>query len=150
MTITGTERSTIVSAVSQPSPGRKLADAVNVLSNGAYTVSYSIGAETANAIAVTITVRTLDGRTLDNRVAIDFLVISSTSTYALNTTDYTIAASTGVVMQLIADQVLRVITNATGQAVVTFTLASGAATSFLAAILPGGSMSVSGAITHAA
>jgi len=150
MSITGTERSTIVAAVASPSPGRKLADSVNLLSNGAYTVSYSIGTETANAIAVTITVTSLDGKAIANRVALDLMVISSTSTYALNTTDYTIAASTGVVAQLIADQVLRVITNASGVAVVSFTLASGAATSYLAAILPGGSMAVSGAITHAA
>jgi hypothetical protein len=150
MSLTGTERSSIIAAIAQPSPGRKLADAVNLLNNGAYTVTYSVGAEAANVVTVTITAKTLDGKALDNRVILDFLVISNTSTFALNTTDYTIAATTGVVSQLVADQVLRVVTNASGVAVLTFTLGSGAGSSFLAAILPGGSTSVSTAITHAA
>jgi hypothetical protein len=147
MSLTGTERSSLIAAVAQPSPGRKLADVINLMDDGAYSVSYSIGAEAANAIAVTITVKTIDNRALDNRVCLDFLLISSTSTFALNATDYTIAATTGVVAELVADKVLRVVTSATGVAVLTFTFAS-TATSFLAACLPGGAMTVSGAITH--
>jgi hypothetical protein len=147
MSLTGTERSSLIAAIAQPSPGRKLADVINLMDDGAYTVSYSISAEVTNVITVTVTVKTIDNRALDNRVCLDFLLISSTSTFALNAADYTIAATTGVVAELIADKVLRVVTSATGVAVLTFSIAT-AATSFLAACLPGGNMSVSGAITH--
>jgi len=134
--------------MAQPAVGRKLADVVNRATDGVYSVSFSIGAEVANAIAVTITVRTVDSKALDNRVMLDLLVVSNVTTMAYNAIDYTIAATTGTVQQLIADQVLRVVTDATGVAVVTFTFAS-TGTSFLVPVLPFGMFgTASSAITH--
>jgi hypothetical protein len=78
---------------------------------------------------------------------LDILLISSTSTFAPNAADYTIAATTGQVLEKIADKEISVITNAAGVAVLTFSIAT-AATSFLATKLPGGEMVVSAAMTH--
>lgn len=147
MSISGTERTALISAVAMPALGRKLAEVVDTMSDGGMRIAYSISAEVANVITVTMTATSLDGQPLTNRVWLDMLLISSTSTYALNTADYTIAATTGVVLQEVADQKLTVLTSATGVAVLTFSIAT-AATSFIATKLPGGKMAVSSAITH--
>lgn len=148
MALTGTERSSIIAAVSQPGIGRKLADMVHRGSDGIYSVSFSVGAESSNAIPVTITVRTLDGKALDNRVSLDILLVSNTSTMAYNAIDYTITATTGTVQQLVADQVLRVVTSATGVAVISLSFAS-TGTSFMVPVLPSGELgTASSAITH--
>lgn len=148
MALTGTERSSIIAAVSQPGIGRKLADMVHRGSDGIYSVSFSVGAESSNAIPVTITVRTLDGKALDNRVSLDILLVSNTSTMAYNAIDYTITATTGTVQQLVADQVLRVVTSATGVAVISLSFAS-TGQSFMVPVLPSGELgTASPAITH--
>jgi hypothetical protein len=147
MPLTGTERTALISSVAMPAPGRKLADALDVLVDGGMRIAYSISAEVTNVITVTITATGLDGAPLANRVWLDILLISSTSTFAPNAADYTIAATTGQVLEKIADKEISVITNAAGVAVLTFSIAT-AATSFLATKLPGGEMVVSAAMTH--
>lgn len=148
MALTGQERATLIASVANLAAGKKLAETVEKASDGLAAVTFAIGAESANAIPVTITARTLQNRVLDNRVSFELMVVSSTSTMAYNSIDYTIAASSGVVVEVIADKLLRVTTTAAGQAVLTFTFAS-TGTSFLVPILPSGELgTASGAITH--
>lgn len=146
--LTGFERATLLAAVAAPAAGKKLVEVVEAAADGVASVSYSIGTETSNAIAVTITARTLQNRALNNRVALDLLIVSNTTTMAYNTNDYTIAATTGTVVELIADRVIRVVTDANGVAVVTLTIAT-AATCFLVPVFPSGELGTpSSAITH--
>ena len=148
MALTGFERAVLTAAVAQPTTGKKLAEVVDNASDGLSTVSFSVGAENTNAIPVTITAKTLLNKALDNRVSFECMIVSSTSTLAYNAIDYTIAATTGTVIELVADKLIRVTTDATGVAVVTFTFAS-TGTSFLVPILPSGELgAASGAITH--
>ena len=148
MPLTGNERSMVVSAIAQPGTGRKLADVLSRATDGVHSVTFGVGAESGNAIPVTITVRTVDGRRLDNRVMLDVLLVSNTSTMAYNAIDYTITATTGTVQQLVADQVLRIVTDATGVAVISLSFAS-TGTSFMVPVLPLGELgAASSAITH--
>lgn len=154
MGLKGEERATLIAAVANLSAGKKLTEVVETASNGVSAVSFSVGAEATNAIPVTITAKTLRGSgtsnaALDNKVTLDLLIVSNTSTLAYNAADYTIAATTGTVLELVADKCIRVTTDATGVAVVTLTI-SGAATSYLVPVLPNGELgTASGAITHA-
>lgn len=149
MALTGFERSVLIAAVAQPTTGRKLCEVVDNASDGVSTVSFSIGEEATNAIAVTCTAKTLLGKALDNKVTFDMMIVSNTSTLAYNSSDYTIAATTGTVLELVADKLIRVTTNASGVAVITLTI-SGAATSYLVPVLKNGELgTASDAITHA-
>ena len=149
MALTGFERAVLTAAVAQPTTGKKLCEVVDNASDGVSTVAFSVGAEATNAIAVTCTAKTLLGKALDNKVTFDLLVVSSASTLAYNASDYTIAATTGTVLELVADKMLRVTTDATGVAVVTLTI-TGAATSYLVPVLKNGELgTASAAITHA-
>jgi len=149
MALTGFERSVLIAAVAQPTTGRKLCEVVDNASDGVSTVEFSVAAEDTNAIAVTCTAKTLLGKALDNKVTFDMMIVSNTSTLAYNSSDYTIAATTGTVLELVADKLIRVTTNASGVAVVTLTI-SGAATSYLVPVLKNGELgTASGAITHA-
>jgi len=149
MALTGFERSVLIAAVAQPTTGKKLAEVIDNASDGVSTVEFSVAAEDTNAIAVTCTAKTLLGKALDNKVTFDMMIVSNTSTLAYNSSDYTIAATTGTVLELVADKLIRVTTNASGVAVVTLTI-SGAATSYLVPVLKNGELgTASGAITHA-
>lgn len=149
MALTGFERAVLTAAVAQPTTGKKLAEVVDNATDGISSVSFSVGAESSNAIPVTITAKTLLGKALDNRVSLELMIVSNASTLAYNAIDYTIAATTGVVIELVADKLIRVTTDATGVAVLTFTFAS-TGTSYLVPILPNGEFgSASSAITHA-
>lgn len=151
MSLSGKEKIAIQSALADLPVGKKLADVLDKLVDGAFNVSFSVGAETSNAIAVTITVTGPDGQALTAPVFLDMIVVSSLTTFAISTTDYTsVTATTGSVVEMVADKILKVLTNASGVAVVVFTLESGAATNYLALLRPGGSPVASGAITHAA
>jgi len=149
MALTGFERSVLIAAVAQPTTGKKLAEVIDNASDGVSTVEFSVAAEDTNAIAVTCTAKTLLGKALDNKVTFDMMIVSNTSTLAYNSSDYTIAATTGTVLEMVADKLLRVTTDATGVAVITLTI-SGAATSYFVPVLKNGELgTASGAITHA-
>lgn len=150
MALTGFERAVLTAAVAQPTTGKKLAEVVDHASDGILAVEFSIGAESGgHAIAITCTAKTLLGKALDNKVSFDILVVSNASTLAYNTADYTIAATTGTVLEIVADKLLRVTTNASGVAVITLTII-GAATSYFVPVLVNGELgTASGAITHA-
>lgn len=150
MALTGFERAVLTAAVAQPTTGKKLAEVVDNASDGVSTVTFSVGTETGgNVISITCTAKTLLGKALDNKVTFDVMIVSNTSTLAYNSSDYTIAATTGTVLEMVADKLLRVTTDATGVAVITLTI-SGAATSYFVPVLKNGELgTASGAITHA-
>ncbi len=150
MSLSGKEKIAIQSAIADLPVGKKLADALDKFVDGAFNVSFTVSAEVSNVVTVTITVTGPDGQALSAPVFLDMIVVSSLTTFAISTTDYTtIAATTGSVVEMVAGKILKVLTNASGVAVLTFTLASGAATNYLALLRPGGSPTASGAITHA-
>lgn len=150
MSLSGKEKIAIQSAIADLPVGKKLADALDKFVDGAFNVSFTVSAEVSNVVTVTITVTGPDGQALSAPVFLDMIVVSSLTTFAISTTDYTtIAATTGSVVEMVADKILKVLTNASGVAVLTFALASGAATNYLALLRPGGSPTASGAITHA-
>jgi hypothetical protein len=150
MSLSGKEVLAYQSAVADLPAGKKLADVMNKFSDGAFNVAFSVSAEVSNIVTVTIDVTAPDGQPLAAPALLEFLVVSSVTTFAPTATDYTtIAATTGSVLEISADKLLRVVTNAVGRAVLTFTLASGAATNFLAFVRPGGSLVASAAIVHA-
>ncbi len=128
---------------------RKLTEIIDRASDGPYSVTFSVGAEATNAIVVDITIKGAGNATLTTPVVFDAFLVSNVSTNALNTNDYTIAAgaSGGIVVQLVADQVIRCITTSAGLSKVSLTI-SGAATCFLAVNL-NGRLFYSPAITHA-
>jgi len=152
MTLGREEKRIVAAALGDQNTANKVTSIMDLAADGAYGVSFSVGAETANAIETTLTFTGVDGTTLTSPVMVDIMIVSSTSTNALNTTDYTVAAgaSGGVIAQLVADQVVRGITTSAGVLKVVLTLASGAATSFLAVRLANGKITHSPAITHAA
>lgn len=150
MSLSGKEKIAIQSAIADLPVGKKLADALDKFVDGAFNVSFTVSAEVSNVVTVTITVTGPDGQALSAPVFLDMIVVSSLTTFAISTTDYTtIAATTGSVVEMVADKILKVLTDASGVAVLTFTLAAGAATNYLALLRPGGSPTASGAITHA-
>lgn len=121
------------------------------LLNGVFDASFSIGTESGgNAIVVSIQAKDSAGQDISSRHALDVLILADSSGNAFNTNDYTIAAGTdGAVSEAVADKVLKCITEADGDLDISLTI-TGAATCYLAVVLPGGGLAISGAITHAA
>lgn len=149
MTLSGKEVLAYQSAIADLPAGKKLADAMNKLSDGAFNVAFQVSGEVSNVVTVTIDVTGPDGQALSTPTLLEFLMVNNSTTFVPSSTDYTtIAATTGSVLEVTADRFLKVLTNAAGRAVLTFTLASGAATNFLAFIRPGGSLVASPAIVH--
>lgn len=149
MGLSGRLRSAFQSAMADPGAGNKLANVMDRFDDGAFNATIAVSAEVSNIVTITIDVTGPGNQPLTVPVVLDALVVSNATTLAISATDYTtIAATTGVVLEVVADRLLKIVTNSTGRAVLTFTLASGAATNFLAILLPGGADIVSSAITH--
>lgn len=150
MTLGREEKKIIAAAISDQNTANKITSMMDAAADGAYGVTFSVGAEATNAIETTLTFTGADGATLTSPIMVDIMLVSSTSTNALNSSDYTIAAgsSGGVIAQLVADQVIRGITTSAGVLKIVLTI-TGAATSYLAVRLASGKIVHSPAITHA-
>lgn len=127
----------------------KMSEIIDRAVDAPYSATFSVGAESSNAIVVDITIKGAGNSTLTTPVVFDAFLVSNISTNALNTNDYTVAAgaSGGVVVQLVADQVIRCITTAAGLCKVSLTI-TGAASTFIAVNL-GGRLFYSPVVTHA-
>lgn len=111
------------------------------------TATFTIGAEAADAIVVTVQLKKLDGTNATERKAIELLILKADET-DFNANAYTVASSAnGKVAESVANKVLVGYTTATGVVDVSLTIV-GAATAKLAVVLPGGKMVVSDTITH--
>lgn len=115
-------------------------------------VSFVVGAEGSNAINVAMQFVDENGEEITSRRHVKLLVLADANGDAFSAVDYdTIAVGTdGAILETVADKVIDAITEADGDLDITFTKATGAATSYLAFVKPDGSLKISGAITHAA
>lgn len=139
-------------AVGNLAAGTEIRNILNVVEGGAASVTWTVGAEANNVIVVNMQAKDDQGANVAQKVALPVLICTDTdgSPSATGTEDYTIAAgTTGKVFQVLADAALIVVTDAAGSADISLTN-SGAATSYLAAVLPGGKLSFSAAVTHGA
>ena len=130
----------------------KVGNIVDTIDSRAANCSFTVGAEAANVINVAVQVQDEEGNDVSGRYAIELLLLDDADGDAFNTDNYTTIAigTDGALVEIVADKVLRVITESDGDVDIDITLASGAATSYLAMVKPDGTLAVSGAITHAA
>lgn len=120
--------------------------------NGAFNnASYSVGAESSNAIAVAVQLK--DGA--DNfagRGAARVFLSDNADGSTFSATAPTSALAVGAGQSIIADATAKsatVVSDATGLINLTITYTTGAKTWYLVTVMPDGSLSVSGAITFA-
>ena len=121
-------------------------------SGGVDNVTFVIGAEAANVINVGLQCVDENGDDCAVRTGLMITLFADADGDSINAQDYTtIAVGTdGWLTELIADKHIIAGTEADGDLDIDITLSSGAATSFLGVLLPGGKWIISGAITHAA
>ena len=118
------------------------------MGNAAWRFTYSIAAEASENIDVTITAKTPADQPIEEVVTFFVALYDDAAGAAPNTDNSTLSATTGEVLEVVADKLLLVKTNASGVAVIRFNI-TGAATTFLRARYPGGSGEYSAAVTHA-
>lgn len=147
MALTSVAGTALTSALANRPAARQIKAILNMLANGPASVTFTVAAESANNIDVTIQVKDENGVNLASVCSLEANVVSSAAATAFNANAYTITATTGAVVELVAAKVLRILTNASGVAVIRFNTVS-AVTCFLAVVLPNDSMTVSATITH--
>lgn len=114
-------------------------------------VTISVGAEAANAIAVSIQT-TSRGNNVAERVPLDVWLSDAATGAGLVATapDGGVAAAAGTVLNaIVAGKRLECLTTAAGLLTLTVTHAAGAKTLYVVVKLPDGSIEVSGAVTFA-
>lgn len=115
-----------------------------------HDATMTVGAEATNAIVVSIQLQDEDGEDLAVPASVIGILFADAAGAALNTVNYTIAAGTdGNVVELVADKVLLLTSEADGDIDLSLTVATGE-TCYLALLLPTGELKFSDAITHAA
>lgn len=146
-------RSLFTSSLKRANIGKAAADVLEQGMNGVHSVAFTIGTEDgSNVINVAIQASDAAGNGIEERCGIVIGLFADANGDAFQTAeDYTIAAGTdGDVLEVVADKLLFVITEADGDADIDFTL-TGAGTSYLIAFGLGGQIiGTSGAMTHAA
>lgn len=116
--------------------------------NGVMDASFTIAAEDESEIVVSIQLLDSHGDEISGRHVVDVLLLADANGDAFNANDYTIAAgSDGALVQVVADKVLKCITEADGDLDISLTIA-GDKTCYVAVVLPGGGLKISGAVTH--
>lgn len=119
------------------------------INEGAWDFTFAVAAEAAENIDVTITVKDSDNLPLAELVSFRVELTTLVTGLVWQSANYTITATTGEVLELIADKILLVKTNAVGVAVIRLNIV-GAATSFMQAKSVGGrTYATSATITHA-
>lgn len=136
-----------------PRLGRIIGNQLISLVNGVDSVAFTVGTEDgSNVINVAIQASDVEGNDIAERCLFFVGLFADANGDAFQTAeDYTIAAGTdGDVVEVVADKLLAVITEADGDADIDFTL-TGAGTSYLIAFGPTGKViGTSAAMTHAA
>jgi hypothetical protein len=113
--------------------------------------TFSIGAESGgDAIVVSIQVTDANGNDINARTAVTAFLLADANGDAFNTASATVAAGTdGALATLVTNKAYQCITEADGDLDISITI-SGAATKYLAIVLPSGKMVISSVITWAA
>jgi hypothetical protein len=119
------------------------------VSGGVLDATFAIGAESANAIIVTITALHEGGLHVGANVSLDITVFADAAGADFTAGTYTIAAgAVGKVAVVVTNKVVRGITGTGGVLNLSVTNA-GVATCYIGVRLPSGRMVISGAVTHA-
>lgn len=149
--LTKSLRMQLPGAVPNHAAGNEVARQLNVIGKNVGHATLSVGAESGgNAIVVSVQLYDAQGNELTRACAVDVLLLADAAGAAFNTNNYTIAAGTdGAVVEVVADKVLKCISEADGDLDISLTIAGGA-TCYVAVVLPGGKLAVSSAVTHAA
>lgn len=148
-------RAALAGSIANPTAKKEIQDLLNVTSGGVADASFTIGAENTGtgAIIVSIQLKDESGSDVSGARAVTILVLKDSAGAAFSLTsdeDYTITAGTdGTLVQLVADSVIMAVSESDGDIDISL-VNSGAATCYLAVVLPGGKLAVSDAITHAA
>lgn len=136
--------------VGAPESGKRVGKLIEGFLDSIMGASFSIGAESTNAIVVSIQLKNEHGDDLSSVQGVWVGVFSNASGTAFNAGDYTIAAGTdGALIQVVADKLLFCTCEADGDLDISLTI-DGASTCYLGVILPSGKIVMSGAVTHAA
>lgn len=122
--------------------------AANVVAGAGFV----IGAESSNIINVGIQLRDANANDLAQRAAVRaYLSEDANGDSVVGTAPTTVAIGTdGVAIPLVTGKCFELVSEADGDIDLNITLSSGAATYYLALVMPDGSLVVSGAITFAA
>lgn len=124
-----------------------IGDLVNVVASASFTV----GAEAANAITVTVQLKKYDGSNLDFAAALNWYLATNSSGLTPATSapnGGTAAGASGKIIESVAELSGLAVSTAAG--VLTFVITdSTTPTFYLVLVLPGGKLAVSGAITFA-
>jgi len=149
MSLAESSRLALECALANPTAYQEIKETLEVIHGGVASASFTVNTEAANAITVNVQLKDSNGANLAQVAAVTILVLADAAGAAFNSTNYTtIAAGTdGALVETVADKVLMGISESDGDLDVVLTV-TGAATSYLAVVLPGGKLSVSGAITH--
>ena len=150
MTLSTVTRQGLDAALADITTAREVKAILSAHSAKPASVSFTVGAEAADAILVTLQVKDENSVNVAARTALRVSLISSNTTFAINTAAYTVAAgASGIVSQIVSVKHYEVFTNAAGQAIISLTIA-GAGTTYVQAVLPNGDINISGVVTHAA
>ena len=140
-------RTSLRAAIANSGAFKELKGLLEMNSVGVASATFSVAAEAANNIDTTIQCKDEFGNNVAGVRSLDINIVGQSGGTGFNANTYTVAATTGAVVEVVASKVLRVLTNSTGQAVIRLTNA-GAVTCYLALVLPNGSQTVSAAIAH--
>ena len=128
----------------------EMKEVLEVIEGGLAGATFSIGAESAYAIVVAIQLTDDAGADLAAATAVTILLFDDAAGAAFNTDNFTVAAGTdGAVAEAVADKVIHAVSESDGDIDLSLTIA-GAATTYVAVVLPGGKMAISAVVTHAA
>lgn len=130
----------------------KLPNASNPYRTGVVNgATFTIGAETANAITVNIQLKDGAADAYQRAAVFGYLSGDANGDTIIATGPTSIAAGTdGVYSPIVAVKTFNLISEADGDIDLVITLSSGAATYYLILVMPDGSLVASGAITFAA
>lgn len=138
-------------AVANPSAGEELLDLCNAVSGGVHGATFTVGAEAANVIKVTIQLTDESGADVAAVKGVVVAIFADAAGISFNTNDYdTIAVNTdGALLEVVADKLLFCTSEADGDLDIDFTEAVATPTSYIGVLLADGGWAISGAVTHA-
>jgi len=143
-------RNHLRAAMADPGASNEVKNVLEVVEGGVAGATFTIGTESANAIIVSIQLTDDNGDDIAAASAVTILLFDDAAGAAFNTDDFTIAAGTdGAVAEAVADKVIHAVSESDGDIDLSLTIA-GAATTYVAVVLPGGKMAISAVVTHAA
>ena len=148
MALASATKVAIRAALACSSAAKEVLGLLGQLSGGIGSVVLTVGAEAADAIPLTIQVKDEWGNNVTAVHELTLSLLTSAAGVDFTANTYTVAATTGKLATVVTNKLFRVLTDATGLAVVTVTNA-GVVTCFAGVGLPNGQRTISATITHA-